>query len=364
MPSFHWLALGSAQARLLAALLAAYDPPVLGAGIRVLVGDPRVEESEVGGVPATVFRPARGPGPWPVVVVFPGVTRTGRRHPAFVGLGRGLATVGALAVVAEPEGLARGELTSTTVAQALVAAEAAAGRRDVLRGRIGLVGISGGGTLALRAAANPRLAGLVTTVAALAPVCDIVEAIRVVTTGAYREGDEVVEFAPGDFFKLVVARSVVAGLREGHDRTALLERLRALSDYGDEPLAILRAQPTQGLDPESRAVVELLANEDPTRFDTLFAALPRGVRESVESLSATADAGRIAAPVELVVARTDKYIPLADSTSFAKACPTARLTILESLAHAVPRVSLLEARELAKLDGVLVRLLAASYSRR
>ncbi|HEY4620318.1 MAG TPA: CocE/NonD family hydrolase [Gaiellaceae bacterium] len=363
MPSYSWLTLGPTQARLLAAVLVAYDPPVLGAGIRMLVGAPRVEESEVAGAPATIFRPARGQGPWPALVVFPGVTRMGRRHPALVGLGRGLASIGALVVVAEPEGLARGELTGTTVTQALAAAEAVAARRDAQRGRIALVGVSGGGTLALLAAAAPQLAARVRAVAALAPVCDIVEAIRFVTTGAYRENDDLVGFATGDFFKLVVARSVVACLPEGRDRTALLGRLRALADYGDTPLEELRTWPLEALDSGARAVVRLLANDDPTCFDELFSALPREVRESVESLSATAAASRIGAPVELVVARTDKYIPLADAISFAKACSTPRLTILESLEHAVPRASLFQARELAKLDGVLVRLLAASYSR-
>ncbi len=356
------LSYASAQARVAVAVVAAYDPPVLGTGIRRLVGAPRIEESDVAGVPVTIFRPARGQGPWPTMAVFPGVTRTGRRHPAFVGLGRGLAAVGTLAVVAEPEGLARGELTGITVAQALATVEAVAARRDAQRGGIALVGVSGGGTLALLAAAAPRLATRVTAVAALAPVCDIVEAIRFVTTGAYREDGDLVEFATGDFLKLVVARSVVACLPEGRDRNALLSRLRALSDYGDEPLASLRAWPTEALS-ESRAVVDLLVNDDPTRFDELFAALPREVRESVESLSATATAGQIGASVELIVARSDKYIPLADSVSFAKACPSARLTILGSLEHAVPRVSLAEARELSKLDGALVRLLAASYSR-
>ena len=60
------------------------------------------------------------------------------------------------------------------------------------------------------------------------------------------------------------------------------------------------------------------------------------------------------------MARADKYIPLADAVSFADACPTARLTILESLTHVVPTVSPKAARDLARLDRALVRLLAAS----
>jgi hypothetical protein len=63
------------------------------------------------------------------------------------------------------------------------------------------------------------------------------------------------------------------------------------------------------------------------------------------------------------VARADKYLPLADSLAFAAACPQARLTILDSLEHAVPRLAVGDLRDLARLDGALVRALAAAYSR-
>ena len=92
------------------------------------------------------------------------------------------------------------------------------------------------------------------------------------------------------------------------------------------------------------------------------------LRDAVRQLSPALVGDTIAAPVELVVAREDKYIPLEDARSFDRACPTSRLTIIESLTHAVPRLALAEARDLARRDGALVRLLARvraqSYSRR
>ena len=63
------------------------------------------------------------------------------------------------------------------------------------------------------------------------------------------------------------------------------------------------------------------------------------------------------------LARSDKYVPLEDAVAFAEACPAARLTVLESLGHVVPRLVVQEARDLARLDRALVRTLAASYSR-
>ena len=234
-----WLALGRAQIRVPIGIVAAYDGPVLGRFVRAAAGPVREEETEVGGVPAIVFRPGRGGGPWPTTVLFPGVTRRGRNHPAFLGIGRGLAATGHLAIVAEPEGLAAGELTPAAVRQAREAVEDALSRADAARTGVSLLGVSGGGTLALRTAADPSLAERVSIVLALAPLCDVEEAIRVVTTGVYRDGDTLVPFTAGDFFRLVIARSIVACLAPGDDRNALRTQLLALDDYATDPLASL-----------------------------------------------------------------------------------------------------------------------------
>jgi pimeloyl-ACP methyl ester carboxylesterase len=352
-----------AQARAALGLTVAWNPRYVGSAARLLVGEPREEEAEVGGVPATVFRPARGGGPWPAIVLYPGVTREGRRHAAFVGLGRGLAGAGFLAVVAEPDGLASGELTGSTATEALRAAEAVVARADVARRHVALVGVSGGATLALCTAAAEGFAGHVSAVIAMAPVCDLEEALRFVTTGVRLENGAFVPFSTRGFFQLVSARSVVAALPSGDDRDAVLERLRELPDYGDEPLAALRAEISTASDPRVQATLELFTNTDPERFDMLLGALPREARDSLAALSAVRAAGSVAAPVELVVARADKYVPLADALAFASSCPTARLTILDSLEHVVPRLAVGEARDLARLNGALVRTLAAAYSR-
>jgi pimeloyl-ACP methyl ester carboxylesterase len=354
-----WRALGRAQVRVPVGIAAAYDGPVSGKVARVVAGRVSEGETSLGGVPAIGFRPGRGAGPWPAHVLFPGVTRQGRRHPAFLGIGRGLAATGNLAIVVEPDGLAKGELTPTAVSQARVAVEAALSRHDVAPGAVALIGVSGGGSLALRTAADPAVAERVCLVVALAPLCDVREAIRVVTTGVYRDGDVLVPFSAGDFFKLVIARSVIACLGPGADRTALRARLLALDDYGANPLSCLRDWSGDALGAPARATVALLANDDPRRFDELFTALPEEVRAAIEAISPVSVAHRIEAPVELVVAREDKYITLADATSFAEACGRARLTVLDSLEHAVPKFSPTAIRDLARLDGILVRLLAA-----
>jgi pimeloyl-ACP methyl ester carboxylesterase len=355
--------LAASQVRLGLCLSAAWGPPGLGRAVRSVRGAPRVEEATVGGVAVTVYSPARGNGPWPAVVAFPGVTRRGRHHPAFVGLGRGLSSIGHLVVVAEPEGLARGELTAASVRDALAVTTGALRRTDVARGRVTLAGVSGGATLALRVAAAPETRARVLVVLALAPVCDLLEAVRFATTGQLRAGGRFVTYETRDFFRLVCARSVVAALPAGGSREQLIAHLRSLPDYGSDPLGALRTWPSRELDEGASAVLELLANEDPAQFDSLVGNLPEQARASLDALSVVAGGRDIVAPTELVVARTDKYVPLQDVSAFLATCPRARLTVLDSLEHVVPRLAVREVRDLVRLDAALVRTLAASYSR-
>ena len=196
-------------------------------------------------------------------------------------------------------------------------------------------------------------------VVALAPLGDVSEAIRYITTDVRRNGDMLMPFAPGDFFRLVIARSVISCLEPGEDRTALRTHLLALEDYGPEPLFGLRTWPRDELDEPARAALALLSNEDARPLRRALRRVAGSLRAAVDALSPLSVAREITAPVELVVARADKYIPLDDAVSFAETCPTARLTILESLTHVVPTVSPTALRDLARLDGVLVRLLAA-----
>jgi pimeloyl-ACP methyl ester carboxylesterase len=357
-----WRAGLGAQLRLLRALVVGYERPPFRHVGRAVGRTARADDVELGGVPTTVFRPAGARRPWPAVLVVPGVTREGRRHPAFVGVGRGLAAAGVLTAVVDPPGLSVGELTPHTLAETRRAAEALCASPHVRGGRLALAGVSGGGTLALLLAGAPGLAERVSVVAALAPCCDVGAALRLVTTDRYRRGKDLVPFHTGSFFRLVIARSAIAWLEDGPDRRALREHVLGLEDYGAEPLRALRSWPAADLAADVRGVVRLLANVDPERFDELLAGLADEQLEATEQLSPVRAARAVTAPVELVVARNDKYIPLEDAAAFARACPSARTTVIESLEHAVPRVSPAATRDLARLDGVAVRFLAATCS--
>jgi hypothetical protein len=351
------------HARLVLAAAAGVDPPLLGRLVDCVAGAPRVEETELGGVAATLALPGRPPGPWPGILVYPGITARGRGHPGHQGMARGLAAAGFACAVAEPSGLARGVVSPRTLDELGAAATAFAGHPAVRSGGFGVAGVSGGATLALLAAGTAPVAGDIRAVLALAPLCDFRLMLRAVSTGTILHDGRSRPFEPGPLIRVVTARSMVSCLPPGGDRDALLERLLELDDYEPEPFAVLRGWRGQALGAPAQALVELLANEDQGRFDELYAALDPSTRTHVEQLSPLTHAARIRCPCDLVVPPDDKYIPLADTAAFVRACPPARLVITPALSHVIPRASRAGAVGLSRLERSVAGYLARARGR-
>jgi len=349
----------AAHARLLAVLATTSRHPLLRGMAKLATADPRLEEIVVAGAPATLARPGRA---WPcsTLVFINGVTAQGRRHPDVQRLARALARAGYLVLVPDLTGLSRGEITARTVAAAVDVGCAAAEWPEALDGRIGLLGVSVGTTLALLAAEDRRLAARVSAVAGIAPYTDFVNVIRLATTGTYPSGKSLDRYPVPAFLGLVVARSLAAGLPEGADRDLLRATLATVEADAVDPLGGLRRLRRAGLSPPALAVLDLTLNREPRRFDPLYAGLPAKMRASGARLSPLAAADRLRASVELASAPRDKYFPLAESLALARAAPSVRVTVTPALAHADPRITLRDLRGLAELWGFGVRALRST----
>lgn len=348
-----------AQARAVVVLATTLEAPVLEQTVALLTAAPTVTDISVAGAPTTLARPG-GDGPWPALVVVNGATERGRHHPALQRLARGLARAGYLVLVPDLPGLARGEITERTATATLAVVRAVADRPDAERGRVGLVGVSVGTSLALLAAADPSLAGRVTIVSGTAPYADLTNLIRLATTGYYREGNLLLPYATDPFLAVAVARSLAGALPAGRERDMMLVLVNALDDDAADPLAPVRSLPRAELTAATRAVVELLANRDPRRFDELYAAVTADLRSALEQLSPISGASRLTARVELASAPRDKYVPLAEAHALARAAPNARVTVTKTLAHAVPEPTLGALGELLRFNGWVVRSLEAA----
>jgi pimeloyl-ACP methyl ester carboxylesterase len=349
-----------AQTRTIGVLALTGKVPVLAWATRQLTDTPRIRDSLVAGVPTTVYRPGGG-SRWPALVLLNGVTARGRHHPDVERLADALARVGFLVLVPDPPGLAQGEITERTLTATIAVVRAAADRADAAGGRVGLVGVSVGGSLALLAAEQPSLANRVTLVAGIAPYTDLENVARLATTGYTLEHGRLVPYAAKSFLPLVIARSFVAALPPSRDRSRLLAELLRLHEGTPDPLALFRRLRPARVAPSARALVELLANRDAARFGRLYGALSPELHASIVSLSPLAGAGRLRAPVEIASAPHDKYFPLAETRALARAArhTRVRLTVTSTLHHAIPSLSISDIADLFRFDGWAVRSLHA-----
>jgi pimeloyl-ACP methyl ester carboxylesterase len=294
------------------------------------------------------------------MVFLNGVTRRGRFHPTVRRLARALARAGYLVAVPDPPGLRTGTLSTRTLAGAEAAIGAVCRRADARGGRVALFGVSVGGSLALLAAEDPKLAPCIRLVVALAPYTKLADVVRISTTATYVEDHAVHRYRSKPFAALVAARSLVAALPSGADRSLLARRLGGVSDNAHDPLALLRTLPRGGLRSETRSLLRLLTNRDPGRFDALYAAIPNKIRRTVALLSPLEGAGKLRARVLIASAPHDKYFPPEQSRELARHARRVELTVTPTLQHAIPHFALGDLAGIFRFDGFLVRALHAA----
>jgi pimeloyl-ACP methyl ester carboxylesterase len=332
-----------AQGRALVVVATVGETPVLAWAVGVATREPRVDESVVAGQPSTVARPG-GSGPWPAFVFVNGVTARGRRHPDVQRLARGLARAGYLVVIPDLPGLAQGEITPRTAAATVAVGLATAALPDAEDRRVGFLGVSMGASLALLAAEDRALAHRVSVVGAIAPYTDLVDVVRLATTGVHLVDGKPMPFDADSFVSLVVARSLAAGLQPARDRLALLETLPTVEDDPPRPLAVL----------DHRRVARTAGGRGLVR---LYRSLPASVRSSIARLSPIAGARRLRAPVEIASAPKDKYFPVAESRELQREAGGVRFTVTSTLDHAIPEPSPGQVLDLFRFDAFVVRVL-------
>lgn len=351
----------SAQLRALVVVSAVARAPALARASTWATAEPVVEERDLGGAPASLYRAGRD-SRRPALVFFNGVTARGRHHPDVERLAGALARVGFLVAVPDLPGLAGGWIDDNTLDSAVAAGRALADLPDVRGGRVGLIGVSLGTTLALATAEDSDLAARVTVVAGVAPITDFINAVRLVTTDRAVAAGGLVSFRPAGFLGLVVARSLVAALPPSPARAGLLAELAPVPDDDPDPLALFRSAGRDLEDPGADALVALLGNRDPGRFDELYAALPTDLQAGIARLSPLERAAALRAPVELVIGSVDKYLPPGESSALAAAATgtRVRLTVTSAVSHADPRLRLREPGGVLRFDGWAVRTIAAA----
>ena len=333
----------------------------LGTTVGWFTREPRRVNAHIEGVSVEIIRPG-GRGPWPAWVFVNGAHPLRRREPVVERLADGLARAGFVVVNPDLPGLGEGEITHRTLDAAIEVTEAVTSMPDVQEGQVALCGASAGASLALLVAQQPALAHRITVVAAVTPWADLEKIVFLATTGQYEEHGLLAPYPVTPLLRRVIARSMVAALVPGDDQERLLGLLRQLDDGDLDPREALSRIDGIALRPETNGLLDLLANDDPSRFAELYAALSPEVLTLVETLSPLTRASATRAAVELVRPPVDQYFPLAEAHALAESIPHARLTVTSTLDHTRPSMTLNHVADFTNFIRFVIRGLAAASS--
>lgn len=356
-----WLA---AQARAVGTLSTAYETPLLSWVTRKLTDEPRLRDTTIGGTAVTVVEPG-GDGPWHTVLLINGATEGGRFDTEVLRLGTGLARVGHRVVIMDAPDPESGDLSITAEADTMRVARALASSDATLDGELSFVGLGLGGTLALVAAEDRRLASNVPLVVAVSPLTDLVELGRLVTTGFHDTEDGLTRLPVPPELLETAANVLVDALPRSPTRDLLAAEIAAAlagdSEEGaaatGDLLAALDDIPDGLLDANTQPVVDLLSNDDPEAYDVLYRALPDPARRAIERLSPARDARRLAARVELATASGDPLVPFAQAEALEQTAPDVRITVADAFSSIQSRPGLGGPGDFLRIDALLVRAL-------
>jgi acetyl esterase/lipase len=315
-----------------------------------LTGPPRFEEVAfdypAGHIDADIYLPADD-GPHGALILLLGAVGFPRREPTLVRFADGLSRAGAVVLIPESSNLQQGEITAGDVDGLLQAVANLRDRPEVDPTRIGFLGFSVGGSIALLTATDKRGRGQVAFVNAFGSYADAVDLLVDVASRSIVVDGQVVPWQPADLTIWVFSKQVIAPLADEHDRQLLSRVFLDKQPVDPTELTTLSAN--------GRLVLELLQGAPRERVAAILAALPPAIAAKLASISPSQHLGALQAHLYLMHDHADSYIPFTESRQLATQAPPGTLQAYQEFdlfAHVMPDRPLegpIFARELLKL---------------
>lgn len=324
--------------------------------LRLVTDEPSLTEVRYstprGETVADLYQPA-GEGPHGGMVFYIGVGPE-RRNSNVVRLARALARTGIAVLVPVSPELSRFRLVPEEKEWVIAAFEYLSSQPQVDEERVGIMGVSAGGSLVAVAAQDERIRDDVRLLELFGSYYSASSVLGAITTRSLEVNGQRQEWQP-DNVPVEVFRDMILPTLPREDR----EPLKPL--FGGSERTI-----PPGLSAEGRRVAQLLVNRNPDRVPELVAALPEDTRELLAGISPETNIENLRAELFLLHDVDDAIIPFTESRAFYEGAVNARerhLTELRLFRHVEPQEGtnpLVLARESAKLYlhvyGVLLRL--------
>ena len=296
--------------------------------------EPRVESYDFdfpgGHIDSDVYLPAGG-GRHGALILLLGAVGYPRRDPSLVRFADGLARAGSVVLVPESSNLQQGDIKPEEVEGLLRAVDYLRQRDEVDPQRVGFLGFSVGGSMALLAAQHERGVETVAFVNAFGAYYDARDLLKAVATQQILVNGDPEPWQPAELTEWVFARQLIEPLEWEQDRQILA---RAFLDKQPDP-----ADSFDDLSPDGRVVLKLLQQPSPEQAAALIAALPPAVQTRLDGISPSRGLDRVRADLYLMHDRSDSYIPFVASRKIAAHAPPGTLrayTEFDLFAHVMP----------------------------
>ena len=271
----------------------------------------------------------------PAIVLVNGVVPEGRTYEPLVGFADGLARTGFVVLVPDALDYENYRVLPEDIAGLVRGYQVLQSRPSVDPERVGFIGFSMGGSLAMVAASDPEIADRVALVATIGAYYSLDAMLRAVTTSTVQVDDGFQPYQPDFYVWLVTRNTLISAIPEAEDRDALF-RLFALQTPDPDP-EVLPDYDLAQLGAPARGVYALFTNRDPAEVTGLMDRVRSAIPGALESISPDANIERLRAPVALLHDRGDLYVPAQESLRIFNRVggePRAQLAVLDVIQHA------------------------------
>ena len=280
---------------------------------------------------ADIYRLADGK-PRAAVLLSLGANEEGRDDPNVVNLGHALARAGYVAMFHWSPAMGLDANIDPDEPEKLVwAFQYLEERGYVDRDRVGLGGFCVGASLALVAAADPRISDRVHFVNVFGPYYDAESLLLQAASREVVYEGESAPWEPDPLTLRVLASELIETLGDSSDADVLTRQYLEDEQAASVELAVLS--------PSGSTVVQLLNGVEPHEAETLYSTLPSSFHEDLASISPSTHVGGLRARLLVMHDRYDQVVPSAESRRLVKATQDrldVRYTEFVSFDHLLP----------------------------
>lgn len=270
-------------------------------------------DTAIGGVAGRLYAGRAGAR---AVLLVPGAAPAGLEDPRTNSVAAALARAGRTVFIPELD-LYQQLLREGDIERLIVSVRALS---DSTANKVVVLGISYGGSLALIAAADPRLDGHLSRVATFGAYFDLIGVIQAVTTGSSLIGDRVINWQAHPMARDFLHARTTQQLVPTPEQSLFLDALAGVAD------------PSR-LSPASRAYYDLLVNVDPHHTYELAESLDGRYRLFLETFSPSSVAEKIEVPVRALHSTDDLVVPYGELERLGAAMPAVKTTGVSMFQH-------------------------------